>query len=84
VKSAIKRADAVIMLASSPDNLTSSWMPYEAGGAEALGKDVMLLLPNKYPVTELPSEFASTQIVDLDPQAPERAAQEVASRLALV
>jgi TIR domain len=84
VKSAIKRADAVIMLASSPDNLTSSWMPYEAGGAEALGKDVMLLLPSKYPVTELPSEFASTQIVDLDPQAPERAAQEVASRLALV
>jgi hypothetical protein len=84
VKSAIKRADAVIMLASSPQNLSSSWMSYEAGGAEALGKQVMLLLPSKYPVTELPPEFASNQIVELDPQAPERAAEEVASRLALV
>jgi len=84
VKSAIKRADAVVMLASSPEILSSSWMSYEAGGAEALGKDIMLLLPSKYPVAELPAEFASTQIVELDPQAPERAAQEVASRLAVI
>jgi nucleoside 2-deoxyribosyltransferase len=83
IQSAIKRADAMIMLISSPQSLSSSWMSYEAGVAEALGKHVMLLLPNKYPVTELPAEFASTQIVELDPQAPERAAHEVASRLAL-
>src|ERR1700730_16838582 len=61
VKSAIKRADAVIMLASSPQTLSSSWMSYEAGVAEALGKHVILLLPSKYPVTELPPEFASNQ-----------------------
>ena len=84
VKSSMRRAGAVITLASSPHNLTSGWVSYEAGVAEALGKDVMLLLPSKYPVTELPSEFASTQIVDLDTEAPERAAHEVASRLAMV
>jgi hypothetical protein len=81
-QSAIKRSDAVIMVALTPQNLSSSWMSYEAGVAEALGKRVMLLIPNTYPVTELPAEFASTPIVEIDPQAPERAAQDVASRLA--
>ncbi len=82
IQSAIKRSDAVIMVASTPHTLSSSWMGYEAGIAEVLGKRVMLLLPNKYPVTELPEDFASTPIVDIDPQAPERAAHDVASRLA--
>ncbi len=84
IQSAIKRSDAVIMLALTPQYLSSSWMPYEAGIAEALGKRVMLLLPNGYSVTELPADFASTQVVEFDPQAPERAAHDIASRLAVV
>ncbi len=84
IQSAIKRSDAVIMLALTPQYLSSSWMSYEAGIAEALGKRVMLLLPNRYSVTELPADFASTQIVEFDPQAPERAAHDIASRLAVV
>jgi TIR domain len=82
IQSAIKRSDAVIMVASTPRTLSSSWMGYEAGIAEVLGKRVMLLLPNKYPVTEVPEDFASTPIVDIDPQAPERAARDVAAWLA--
>ena len=81
IQSAIKGADAIIMLAVTPHHLSSSWMSYEAGIAEALGKRVMLLLPNKYPTTELPADFASAQIVDFDPQAPERAAHDIAARL---
>jgi hypothetical protein len=82
IQSAIKRSDAVIMVALTPQALSASWMAYEAGIAEALGKRIMLLLPNKYPVTELPDDFASTPIVEIDPQAPEQAAHDVASRLA--
>jgi len=82
IQSAIKRSDAVIMVALTPQALSASWMGYEAGIAEASGKRIMLLLPNKYPLTELPDDFASTPIVEIDPQAPERAARDVASRLA--
>jgi hypothetical protein len=81
-QSDIKRSDALIMVALTPQALSSGWMSYEAGIAEALGKRVMLLLPNKYPVAELPADFASTPIVDIDPQAPERAAHDIASWLA--
>src|ERR1700752_3312284 len=52
IQSAIKRSDAVIMVALTPHGLSSSWMAYEAGVAEALGKRVVLLLPNKYTATE--------------------------------
>ncbi|HWN51681.1 MAG TPA: toll/interleukin-1 receptor domain-containing protein [Xanthobacteraceae bacterium] len=84
IQTAIKRSDAMIILVSRPQYLSSSWTSYEVGIAEALGKRVMLLLPSKYPVTELPADFASTQIVEFDPQAPERAAYDIASRLAVV
>jgi TIR domain len=84
IQAAIKRSDALIMLFSTPHHLSSSWMTYEAGMAEALGKRVMVLLPNKYPVTELPADVASAQIVEFDPQAPERAAHDIAARLAVV
>ena len=80
VRAGIKRSDAVIILAVTPENLSSSWMAYEAGLAESLGKKVVLLLPDKYPVTELPADFASTTILDFDPQAPGPAAKKIATR----
>src|SRR5262249_157399 len=83
VRAAIKRADAVIVLVLTPQFLSSSWMSYEVGIADALGKVVMTLLPNKYSVTELPADFASTQIVEFDPKEPQRAAHDIASRLAM-
>lgn len=84
IQSAIKRSDVVITLVSTPQSLRSSWTSYEVGVAEALGKRVMLLLPSKYSVAELPADFASTPIVEFDPEAPERAARDIASRLAVV
>ena len=80
VRSAIKRSDAVILLAS-PHNVASSWSLYEAGMAEALGKKVMVLLPNTHSVGELPADIASSPIVELDPKAPDRAAHDIVARL---
>jgi len=83
IQADIKRSDALIMLAVTPDSLSSSWMPYEAGAAEALGKPVIVLLSDKYSVSELPPDIASHQVLNFDAQAPERAAPEIAARLAM-
>ncbi len=83
IQSAIKQSDVVVTLVSTPASLQSSWTSYEMGVAEALGKRVLLLLPNKYSVTQLPADFASMQIMEFDPQAPEDAAQDIAQRLAV-
>jgi nucleoside 2-deoxyribosyltransferase len=81
IKQAIKRADAVIMLMASPQRATSSWMSYEAGVAEALGKHLMVLIPNNYSVSELPAEVTVSHVVNFDPQAPEDAARDIAEYL---
>jgi len=83
IHAAIKRSDALIMLIGSQKNLTSSWMTYEAGMAEALGKRVMVLLANKHSANDLPVDIASGQIVGFDPQAPARAAHDIVKRLAV-
>jgi hypothetical protein len=49
--------------------------------AEALGKKVMVLLPNTHSVSELPADIASSPIVELDPKAPDRAAHDIIARL---
>jgi hypothetical protein len=82
IRDAIKRSDALVMVVSAPQLAGSSWIGYEAGMADALGKRVMVLVPHQYPLAELPADVASAQIVDFDPQAPERAARDVAARLA--
>lgn len=81
IQGAIRRSDAVILVAS-PHTLDSSWSPYEIGMAEALGKTVVVLLPNTHSVSELPSGIASSPIVELDPKAPDRAAHDIVARLA--
>lgn len=82
IQEAIRRSDALIMLVPSPQQASSSWTSYEAGIAEALGKRVVVLLSNKYPVTDLPVDVAASRVVVFDPQAPERAAHEIAAQLA--
>lgn len=80
IQTAIKQSDALILIAS-PEGLASSWVLYEAGAAEALGKNVMVLLPDKYSVAELPKEISVKQIVGFDPRSPERAAHDIAARM---
>ena len=78
---AIEQSDVFVLLAS-PDGLASSWALYEAGAAQALGKRFLVLLPNSHSVSELPTELSAQPVVGFDPQSPERAAQDIASRLA--
>jgi nucleoside 2-deoxyribosyltransferase len=82
IQTAIRQSDALIMLVAHPQRASASWMSYEAGVAEALGKRVLVLLSNRYPVTELPVDVATSRVVDFDPQAPERAAHDIAEQLA--
>lgn len=81
IQAAIKRSHALILLMTTPQSAESSWMAYEAGMAEALGKQIIILLPSKYTVTDLPADIAAGQVLDFDPGAPERAAREIAYRL---
>jgi hypothetical protein len=80
-QTAIKQSDALILIAS-PDALSSSWALYETGAAEALGKRVMVLLPERHSVAELPGEISGSQVVGFDPRSPERAAHDIATLLA--
>jgi TIR domain-containing protein len=84
IQAEMRRSAALVLLVASPYSAASSWMGYEAGMAEALGKRVLLLLPSKYPVAELPEDVATVQVVEFDPKVPKRAAHEIAERLALV
>ncbi|HMK81739.1 MAG TPA: toll/interleukin-1 receptor domain-containing protein [Xanthobacteraceae bacterium] len=81
VQSAIRRSDAMVLIAS-PHTLASSWLLYETGAAQALGKRIVVLLSNEYSVKELPEEISASQVVDFDPRAPERAAHDIVARLA--
>ena len=81
IQSAIKEADALIVI-GSPHGLASSWVLYETGAAEALGKPVMVLFPEVHSFAELPKEISASQVVGYDPKSPERAAHDIASRLA--
>jgi nucleoside 2-deoxyribosyltransferase len=81
IQSAIKRSQALILLVGTPQSAASSWMAYEAGMAEALGKPILVLLSSKHSVSELPADVAAGQVFDFDPDAPERAAREIADRL---
>jgi hypothetical protein len=81
IQSAIKEADALIVI-GSPHGLASSWVLYETGAAEALGKPVMVLFPEVHSVAELPKEISANQVVGYDPKSPERAAYDIMSRLA--
>lgn len=82
VQAAIRKSDMVLLLVASPDTVANSWMSYEAGMADALGKDVVALVPDRYPVSQLPPDVAVRQVLRLDPNSPERAARDIASRLA--
>jgi hypothetical protein len=77
----LQDSDAVLVVAASPDVVSSSWMGYEIGMAEALHKPVMLLTSDRYSLSEFPEDFASFPVVVFDPDNPEGAAQEIAGRL---
>jgi nucleoside 2-deoxyribosyltransferase len=80
-KAAIRGADAFVLVLGEPELTTSTWVSYELGMAEALGKPILLLLSHKHATAELPVDMAGLPIVPFDPEHPELAAQEVVDRL---
>lgn len=82
IQEAIRKSEALLMILASPDAAHSSWVSYEAGMAEALGKRVFVLMPDRFPSSELPPDVGSRQLLKLDPDYPEQAAKQVAQSLA--
>lgn len=81
IKAAIRKADCFVLVVGTPEAASTSWTSYELGMAEALGKQIFLLLPNKYSAAQLPADLAGVPIVPLDPKHPESAAREIIDRL---
>ena len=81
IKSAIRRADGFVLIVSTPEAVSTSWASYELGMAEALGKQILLLLSHNYTIAELPLDMAGLPIVPFDPAHPQLAAHEVVDRL---
>ena len=82
VQAAIRRSDVVLLLMASPDTAAASWMAYEAGMAEALGKRLVVLAPDRFSFAQIPFELAGHRILNVDPNVPERAARDIAHLLA--
>ena len=82
IHAAIRRSDVLLLLVASPDSAATSWMGYEAGIAEALGKRVVALVSDRFSLAQIPSDFAGRWVLRMDPNAPERTAQDVAYHLA--
>lgn len=82
MRAAIERTDMLLVLISSSHAASSSWMGYEVGMAEALGKPVVTLASDRLSKTDLPDDLISRQVLNFDPRSPERAAREVVERLA--
>ena len=81
VKSAIRRADAFVLILSAPEAAASSWVSYELGVAEALGKPILLVLSHNHTASQLPSDMAELAILSFDPMRPELVGGEIADRL---
>jgi nucleoside 2-deoxyribosyltransferase len=63
IKRSIEEADAVVVV-WTPTSATSSWVNYEAGMADALGKQIIVVRPDKT-APALPANLQSVQVVDL-------------------
>lgn len=81
-RTAIQDADMTLVLISSPYAAANSWMGYEIGAAEALGKPILTLISDRLSASDLPDDLIAGPIVSFDPQSPEGAAREVVERLA--
>jgi hypothetical protein len=80
----LRSADAVLAVVASPDAARNSWMDYEVGAAEALGKPIIVLASNRHSLSEFPEGFRSFPVVVFDPDEPEGAAKEIVGRINLL
>ena len=80
---AIRRVDALVVLVTEPYIRASSWVEYEIGAANALGKDVVVVKSPSISARDLPSDLASWRMIDFDPASPVTTARTLASSLAI-
>ncbi len=77
IQSAIRRVDVVLVLLSRQAAVAGSWIGYEIGVAEALGKPVIVLADDNLPRGDLPADMAAWPVLAVDTKHPLRAAREV-------
>ncbi len=82
VEKGIRRADAVIVLIASPEAAGLSWVAYEMGMAEAIGKPVLVLASNSFSPSGLPSDLLAPIVLSFDPRTPKFAVRELVEQLA--
>lgn len=76
------RDSAVVLVLWTPHSKTSDWVNYEVGFASGLGKNVIVLKPSSFSVSDLPVDLAGWRVVDFDPASPDKAAKSLVSELA--
>ena len=77
IKKALRGSDVVIAVIGSPQAVASSWVNYELGMAEAMGKRIIPLAVDRYSVNELPAEFAGQHIMFFDPERIDDAVRDI-------
>lgn len=81
IHKALRKSDAVLVVATSPELASNGWIGYEIGMAEALHKPVILAMTDRHSLSEFPEDFSSVRSVIFDPNKPEGAAREIAGQL---
>jgi hypothetical protein len=77
LRRAMSASDVCIVLISSPFGFGGTWLGYEIGVAEGLGKPIIILASRNHPRSSLPFEVMSHQVIEFDPAALEDVAREV-------
>lgn len=77
----IRESDAVVVFVTEPRLAASSWIGYEVGSASALGKDVFVMKPAAFSMSDLPSDLTASYVLDFDVSSPSDTARALASRL---
>ena len=81
IQKTLRKSDAVLVIATSPELASNNWIGYEIGAAEALNKPVILATSDRHSLSEIPEDFSSVRSVIFDPDKPEGAAREIAGQL---
>jgi hypothetical protein len=81
IQKTLRKSDAVLVVASSPERASNGWIGYEIGAAEALRKPVILATSDRHSLSEFPEDFSSVHSVIFDPDKPEGVAREIAGQL---
>jgi hypothetical protein len=77
----IRRSDWVVVVLTQPHLAAHTWTGYEVGAAIALGKDVVVMKPSDFSITDLPGDLASWRTIDVDPSSPEKMALALVSSM---